>query len=219
MNLMQAQCLLKYLGYYTIGVDGIYGKASKQAIEDFQRDNDLPVDGLNGPQTDPVLIDAVAKGRFKKTKPESSEVYTEASKYLKPDGFYHIPRGVNVQLSKNLWSSEVMCQGRGCCSESIISKRMVDTYQKIRDRVGLPIEIGTAGGSGYRCPEHNADPTVGGAANSLHLTGSAFDMHCSDDKKLLSAAEEFITDGEIGIYSWGIHGAVWSRGYINRFYG
>ena len=224
MTIKQIQNLLQYLGYYTITVDGIWGKGSEDATKDFQKVEGLTVDGDPGVNTQSKLLDAVSNGRFKQDsseKPESnsteSSVY--ATQYLKSDGYYHIPRGVDVQLSKNLWSHEVMCQGVGCCDESIISKRMVETFQKIRDDYGGAIEIATDGGSGYRCPIHNVDPSVGGAKNSLHLTGSAFDLHCVDKQKLLSVCEKHITDGEIGIYSWGIHAGVWSRGYVNRFYG
>lgn len=218
MTLQQIQNLLQYLGYYTIRVDGIWGPGSEQATRDFQKAEGLNVDGDPGTLTQAALVDAVAHGRFK-VQDKPADCAESASRYLHPDGYYHIPRGVNVQLSKNLWSSEVMCCGKGCCDESIISKRMVETFQKIRDDYGGAIEIATSGGSGYRCPIHNVDPSVGGAKNSLHLTGSAFDLHCADKQKLLSVCEKHITDGEIGIYSWGIHAGVWSRGYVNRFYG
>lgn len=222
MTILQIQCLLAYLGYYTITVDGIWGKGSEDATRAFQKAEGLTVDGDPGVNTQSKLLDAVSNGRFKQASNKNptsdfdeSSVY--ATQYLKASGYYHIPRGVNVQLSKNLWSNEVMCQGNGCCDESIISKRMVETFQKIRDDYGGAIEIATAGGSGYRCSTHNEE--VGGAKNSLHLTGSAFDLHCADKQKLLSVCEKHITDGEIGIYSWGIHAGVWSRGYVNRFYG
>lgn len=219
MTLLQIQCLLQYLGYYTIAVDGIWGPGSTQATKDFQKAEGLNQDGDPGELTQAALIDAVANGRFKtevSIQPDN-DYSQDAAQYLKADGYYHIPRGVNVQLSKNLWSYEVMCQGKNCCDESIISKRMVETFQKIRDDYGGAIEIATDGGSGYRCSTHNAG--VGGAKNSLHLTGSAFDLHCADKQKLLSVCEKHITDGEIGIYSWGIHAGVWIRGYVNRFYG
>ena len=218
MTIYQIQCLLAYLGYYTIRVDGISGPGTEQAVKDFQDAEGLEADGIPGKLTQAALVDAVAHGRFK-VQDKPADCAESASRYLHPDGYYHIPRGVNVQLSKNLWSSEVMCCGKGCCTESVISKRMVETFQKIRDDYGGAIEIATSGGSGYRCPIHNVDPTVGGAKNSLHLTGSAFDLHCADKQKLLSVCEKHITDGEIGIYSWGIHAGVWSRGYLNRFYG
>ena len=222
MTLKQIQCLLAYLGYYTIQIDGIWGQVSEQAVRDFQADNGLEVDGIPGKLTQVALVNAVAKGRFKKQddKPvdiDDTAVYAE--QYLREDGYYHIPRGVNVQLSRNLWSREVMCQGVGCCEESIISKRMVETFQQIRDAYGGPIEITSAGGSGYRCPIHNVDPSVGGATNSLHLTGDAFDLHAGDKARLLAVCKQIITNGEIGIYSWGIHAGVWDRGYLNLFYG
>ena len=226
MTIQQIQNLLQYLGYYTIRVDGISGPGTTAAIEAFQRDfGGLCVDGVAGEATQKALKHAVAYGMEKNTStskpstPEQEESTEYAAEYLQSDGCYHIPRGVDVQLSKNLWSYEVMCQGKNCCDESIISKKMVETFQKIRDDYGGAIEIATSGGSGYRCPIHNVDPTVGGAKNSLHLTGSAFDLHCADKQKLLSVCEKHITDGEIGIYSWGIHAGVWSRGYVNRFYG
>lgn len=216
MNLMQAQCLLKYLGYYTIGVDGLNGPGTKNAAKEFQEDNGLQADGIIGDLTKKALIDAVANGRFKQKTP-ATDCGGDASAYLHPDGYYHIPRGVNVQLSKNLWSSEVMCCGKGCCTESVISKRMVETFQHIRDEYGGPIEITSKDGSGFRCPFHNA--YVGGSSKSLHLTGDAFDLHAGDKTRLLAVCEKIITDGEIGLYPWGVHAGVWDRGFVNRFNG
>lgn len=223
------QCLLKYLGYYTWLVDGVWGAISEQATKDFQVAEGLMPDGVFGNATLAQALDAVANGRFKAedstpaaptAQPDTPTAapapdLSEAAKYLQADGYYHIPRGVDVQLSRNLWSHEVMCQGKGCCTESIISKRMVETYQAIRDDYGEPIEIATADGSGHRCQTHNRE--VGGASGSLHLTGAAFDLHCKNKAKLLPIVERHITDGEIGVYSWGIHAGVWNCGHVNRF--
>lgn len=224
MTVYQIQCLLAYLGYYTIRVDGISGPGTTAAIEAFQRDfGGLCVDGVAGEATQKALKHAVAYGMEKNTStiqpsvPEQEESTEYAAEYLQSDGCYHIPRGVNVQLSKNLWSSEIVCQGVGCCNESIISKRVVDAFQRVRYIYGGPITIGDSGGSGYRCPIHNAE--VGGASGSLHMAGNALDLHASDTSRLLWAVEQVVTDGEIGIYNWGIHMGVWSRGYVNRFYG
>lgn len=217
MSTKQIQLLLTYLGYDPGPLDGALGLKTKAAVYDFQRDfGGLTVDGLPGEETQKALRHAVTYGM--PDKPNTSGTPPDASgaeAYLHSDGYYHIPRGVNVQLSRNLWSYEVMCQGKGCCTESIISKRMVDTFQAIRDDYGEPIEITSADGSGYRCAKHNSD--VGGSTKSLHLTGSAFDLHCKDVARLLPIVEKHITDGEIGTYSWGIHAGVWSRGYVNRF--
>ncbi|MED1563834.1 hypothetical protein AJ85_17985 [Alkalihalobacillus alcalophilus ATCC 27647 = CGMCC 1.3604] len=42
---------LASLGYYKIKVDGIYGNGTRQAVLNFQRDHNLLVDGIAGPQT------------------------------------------------------------------------------------------------------------------------------------------------------------------------
>ena len=222
MTIYQIQCLLGYLGYLPENAqDGISGPKTKASISAFQADYGLTVDGVAGEMTCKMLVAAVAGTAAKVEKPENEPndngVYAAAEKYLRADGCYHIPRGVDVQLSRNLWAREVHCQGKGCCTESIICKRMVDTYQEIRDEYGEAIEIATAGGSGYRCHRHNSD--VNGANGSLHLTGSAFDLHCRDKARLLPIVGKHITDGEIGTYSWGIHAGVWNRGFVNRFSG
>lgn len=219
MKIRQIQNLLDYLGYEPGVIDGANGPNTRDAVTAFQRAEGLAVDGIAGANTQAKLLDAVAQGRFYASQEPVSKPAGdgEAAKYLHMDGCYHIPRGVYVQLSKNLWAHEVVCQGVGCCTESIISKRMVDTYQEIRDEYGDSIEIATAGGSGYRCDTHNRE--VGGASGSLHKTGCAFDMHCRDKSKLLGIVERKITDGEIGVYSTFLHVGVWNRGFVNRFTG
>lgn len=221
MNTRQIQDSLDLLGYGPISNDGALGPATREAVKKFQRQEGLSDDGIPGPITEAKLLDAVAAGRVYKPPdkvPAASQTTgtADAAKYLRSDGCYHIPRGVDVRLSKNLMAHEVVCQGKGCCTESIISKRMVETYQDIRDEYGDAIEIATAGGSGYRCDKHNRE--IGGAAGSLHKLGCAFDMHCRDKPKLLGIVERKITDGEIGVYSTFIHGGVWNRGYVNKFY-
>ena len=220
MTTRQIQDSLDLLGYGPISNDGAMGPATQEAVKKFQRAEGLADDGIPGPLTKAKLLDAVAAGRVYKppgkVPADKESLTTDAAQYLRSDGCYHIPRGVDVRLSKNLMAHEVVCQGKGCCTESIISKRMVDTYQDIRDEYGDAIEIATAGGSGYRCDTHNRE--VGGAVGSLHKLGCAFDMHCRDKPKLLGIVERKITDGEIGVYSTFIHGGVWNRGYVNKFY-
>lgn len=207
MIVKQIQCLLTYLGYDPGAIDGIDGPKTQAALEKFRADYGVGAEGLVG---------AVA-GTVAKVERPKDEATGYAEEYLQADGCYHIPRDVDVQLSKNLWAHEVVCQGKGCCTESIISKRMVETFQAIRDDYGDSIEIATADGSGYRCPRHNSE--VNGANGSLHLTGAAFDLHCRDKARLLPIVVKHITDGEIGTYGWGIHAGVWARGFVNRFNG
>lgn len=47
----QIQQALKNAGLYAGSIDGVLGKKTKKAIEDFQSQNDLKVDGKVGPQT------------------------------------------------------------------------------------------------------------------------------------------------------------------------
>ena len=216
MTTKQRQNLLAYLGYYSGIPDGEYGPLTRKAVKRFQEAfGGIGVDGVAGAETDKAMRHAVAYGMPEEVAGNATTTSAGAEQYLQPDGCYHIPRGVDVQLSKNLWAHEIHCQGNGCCKESIISKQMVEMFQLIRDDYCDSIEIATAGGSGYRCSIHNSE--VGGAYASLHMTGNALDLHCRDKEKLLAVVNRHITDGEIGVYSWGIHVGVWNRGFVNRF--
>lgn len=221
MTIKQIQCLLEYLGYDPGPIDGANGPNTEDAVRAFQAAEGLTKDGVAGTQTCKALLDAVVNGREYKppdkipTADKTSPV-ENASKYLRADGCYHIPRGVEVRLTKNFMASEIHCQGIGCCTESVISKRIMDLAQEIRDDLGEPLSIGTADGSGYRCKAHNAE--AGGAANSLHLISDAVDLHYSDPGKLKAVVLRHLTDGEVGLYKWGCHVGRWDRGYVNQFY-
>ena len=96
-------------------------------------------------------------------------------------------------------------------------EELLRTCDEIRRRLGVPVSIVDAGGSGVRCPQHNAN--VGGVVNSNHLYGKAADLHSSKSpEEMARVAEEVMGNtGEIGIYSWGIHIAVNCK--YSRFYG
>lgn len=221
MTIKQIQCLLEYLGYEPGAIDGANGPNTRDAVTAFQRAEGLTVDGIAGANTQGKLIDAVAKGRFYKPQEAQSKPAAgsgEAEKYLQADGCYHIPRGVDIQLTKNFRASEIHCQGVGCCTESVISKRILDLAQAIRDDLGEPLTIGTAGGSGYRCKAHNA-ATSGASPTSLHTISEAVDLHYRDPDKLKAVVLRHLTDGEVGRYPWGCHVGCWDRGYVSQFIG
>lgn len=221
MTTRQIQNLLDYLGYDPGPIDGANGPNTEDAVRAFQAAEGLTVDGIPGPLTEAKLREAVAAGRVYKPPdkvPATSQATgtDDAAQYLRSDGCYHIPRGVDVQLTKNFWAHEIHCQGVGCCTESVISKRIMELAQEIRDDLGEPLAIGTAKGSGYRCKTHNAE--VGGAAGSLHMISDAVDLHYRDPAKLKRVVLRHLTDGEVGLYPWGCHVGRWDRGYVSEFY-
>ena len=57
MTIVQKQCLLRYLGYYTGAVDGIWGPASRKAAEVFQKDA-----GAQAVEWEEKLLEAVCRG-------------------------------------------------------------------------------------------------------------------------------------------------------------
>lgn len=231
MTTRQIQDLLDHLKYGPLDNDDIFGSDTQEAVRKFQRAEGLSDDGIPGTLTEAKLLDAVAHQRYY-TAAEEGTAHTSGQppdskqepqtggypgdKYLRADGFYHIPRGVNVQLTKNFWSSEIHCQGVGCCTESVISKRIIELAQAIRDDLGEPLGIGGSDGSGYRCKTHNA--AVGGSYKSLHLISDAVDLHYKDPAKLKTVVLRHLTDGEVGLYKWGCHVGRWDRGYVNQFY-
>lgn len=162
MTLLQIQCLLQYLGYYTITVDGIWGPGSEQATKDFQAAEGLDDDGIPGKLTQAALLDAVANGRFKAadtTQPDSEETGTEA-----------------------LWWNDIKyftraefrckCGGKYCNGfPAEPQEGMVRAIDNVREHFGKAFTPN----SGVRCPTHNAN--VGGVSTSRHLYGKAVDFH------------------------------------------
>lgn len=225
MTIKQIQCLLTYLGYDPGEIDGANGQNTMAAVKRFQADYGLTVDSTPGAATQKMLIGAIAGTAAKLEQPAETAGEEKASggaypgdQYLRWDGFYHIPKGINVQLTKNFRSGELDCQGVGCCAETVISKRIMDVAQAIRDELGEPLAIGSAGGSGYRCKAHNA-VVPNASPRSLHTLSEAVDLHYRNPARLREVALRHVNDGEIGLYSWGCHVGCWDRGYISKFNG
>lgn len=83
-------------------------------------------------------------------------------------------KGQATQLSANFKSIEFDCQGKNCCSETLIDSKLIDYVQQIRDHFNKPVRIG----SGYRCPIHNANIS-NAASKSKHMDGMAADISIS----------------------------------------
>lgn len=203
MTITQKQCLLTYLGYDTVGVDGIWGDKSRQATANFQRDfGGIYVDGICGDQTEKALKHAVAYGIEK--KPDSTD-----STYVQNNNTVNSTNGNTGTFwdeIKYFTREEFACKcgGRYCNGYPVeIDAGMVKIADQIRARIGKPIPIN----SGLRCKVHNEN--VGGVSNSQHLLGKAADLGCPSGctpAQMASIAEEIMGDtGGIGTYSWGIH--------------
>lgn len=215
MTIKQRQHLLAYLGYYVGTIDGDWGAGSRAACTAFQRDRNITPDGYGGPETDKTLRYAVANDLMKtEPVPEIDDDVTD---------FYV---GDKASLTGTFWDEieffnrdEFRCQcgGKYCNGFPVEpDETMVRTVDEIRRRLGVPVSIVDAGGSGVRCPQHNKN--VNGAANSLHLYGKAADLHSSKSpQEMYRVAEEVLGNtGELGLYDWGIHVGI---GKYSRFNG
>ena len=210
MTVKQIQCLLTYLGYSPGTIDGSDGRNTQGAIRAFQADYGLIVDGIPGAATQKMLIGAIAGTAAKVERPSEAEqedtdkpntgTFWDDIRYFKREEF------------------RCQCKGKYCNGFPVEpQEKMVRTVDEIRRRLGVPVTIVESGGSGVRCPVHNAN--VGGVANSNHLTGNAADLHSGKSpEEMARVAEEVMGNtGEIGIYDWGIHVGVNCK--YSRFYG
>jgi hypothetical protein len=76
-----------------------------------------------------------------------------------------------VDMKEWRWPSfsprEIACKGTG---ELVVDDQALDLLQALRERLGKPLILTSA----YRSPAHNK--RVGGAKNSRHMQGDAFDV-------------------------------------------
>ena len=158
MTLQQIQCLLQYLGYYTIRVDGISGPGTEQAVRDFQKAEGLEVDGIPGKLTQAALLDAVAKGRFKQDDAQ-------------PDSGTSTEDDIWAE-SKYFVRAEFACPCGRCSGFPVEpSRALVRVSNQVREHFGRPM----IPSSGVRCQAHN-DELPGSVPNSRHVSGRALDF-------------------------------------------
>jgi len=199
MTNRQRQHLLAYLGYYVMDITDKWTEECRVACRAFQEDfQGIQVDGIGGPETDKALRHAVAYDLFQvanavdvgkdKDVPSKTGTFWDEIEFFTREEF------------------RCQCGGKHCNGFPVEPEEaLVRNVDEIRRRLGVPVQIVDAGGSGVRCPQHNA--AVGGVANSNHLYGKAADLHSSKSpEEMARVAEEVLGNtGEIGIYSWGIH--------------
>ena len=167
MTILQIQCLLAYLGYYTITVDGIWGPGTVAAVKAFQGDfGGLDVDGVAGEATQKALKHAVAYGMEKNTstdEPSGSQTGTSSSQ---TGTFWDEIQYFNREEFR------CKCGGKYCNGyPAEPDERMVRIADKLRKNLGVPITIV----SGLRCKTWNA--IQGGVSNSQHMYGEAADIY------------------------------------------
>lgn len=190
MTMAQKQCLLRYLGYYAGDIDGLWGEKSQRATIDFQHSymDATAVDGIFGPETEKRILEVISTG-----EEPVAERMSPTADWWKDIRYFT--------------RAEFKCKCGKCGGFPVEpEEKMVRTVDAIRAKLGKPIGIVDSGGSGVRCPEHNAE--VGGVATSYHLKGMAADLHCdtATPAEMKKAAEAVMgKTGGIGLYDWGIH--------------
>ena len=185
MTVTQRQHLLAYLGYYVGEVDGIWGTLSKTACAAFQKDRELPSDGIGGTETDKALKNAVANDLFKsepvEEKSETGEFWDHI-RYWKREEF------------------RCKCGGKYCNGFPVEpDQTLVELVDDLRHNAERP---GHAS-SGLRCKTWNS--IQGGVADSRHMKGKALDFYIEglSGSQLLKAAKAdprtryaYIIDGQ-----------------------
>lgn len=104
---------------------------------------------------------------------------------------------IEGDLSKNFSASEFSCKH---CGEENINPELIDALQRLRDMVGVPIDVN----SGYRCPQH---PESIKSPTSQHVKGNAADIVIRGFtvEEMYSAAKKIpeFMNGGIGVYDDG----------------
>ena len=142
-----AQTLLKKRGFYGGSIDGIFKQKTLDGTRDFQQSRNLKIDGIIGIKTWTEL---------EKENSVSVKVYS-----LKKDG--------DKSISDNFKIREFRCKDDS--DKILIDVDFAKKFlQKIRDHFGAPVTINSA----YRTATYNKK--IGGATNSYHVKGQAFDI-------------------------------------------
>lgn len=210
MEAWRKQCLLAYCGYYPYeGIDDDWGDQSRKATEAFQYDYQMePVDGKFGNGTLSRILEVIYNQEEPAERSATDNYVGDKSEPAGEDTNVPIKTGTFWDDSEFFVREEFRCQCKGKYCNGFPEEpeeELVRVCNEIRRRLGVPVQIVDAGGSGVRCPQHNA--AVGGVKNSNHLYGKAADLHSEKSpQEMYRVADEVLgNSGELGLYSWGIH--------------
>lgn len=186
INTYRQQLILAYLGYDPGEFDGINGIKTGNAIESFQRDNQLTHDRVWGPKTEAKAKYNVNNDIFKTKveidiEPEKPKTNTGAQSTPAPSTTTKPQTGTFWDSIKYFTRDEFRCPcGKWCNGFPVEpSEKLVRAAVELREALGVPVTIvppdGHSGGSGIRCPQYNATFS-NSATNSRHLQGKAIDF-------------------------------------------
>ncbi len=208
LNTKQIQINLKFLNYYKGNIDGILGEQTKNAILNFQMDNELKQDGIYGKETEAILVPMIERIQTK-IGTEADGIAGENTKkkleeYQKNNGL--TADGIaGVKTRAKMFSTEIITwdtiehfkqsefECKDGCGYDDIDLRLVKILDQIRDHFNSPVIVA----SGCRCKKHNAE--VGGVQGSRHVLGKASDIYVKgiSTNDLLTYTKELVANGTL----------------------
>jgi len=145
---------------FNLSVDGDFGPKTEKAIKEFQTKNELKPDGIVGPKTWEVLL-----------KNQNTDFAINPLLLLHQVSIqtYSLKMSGNTNITPNFKVKEFACKD-GSDKILIDVNLVIDRLQKIREHFEKPVTVVSA----YRTEAYNQK--VGGASNSFHIKGQAFDI-------------------------------------------
>src|SRR5574344_902021 len=208
LNTKQIQMNLKFLNYYKGNIDGISGIQTKNAILNFQKDNELKQDGIYGEKTQEVLIPMIKQIQIKigteadgvagentknklKEYQRNNDLTTDGIAGVKTRAKMFSTEIITWDTIKHFKQSEFTCKDG--CGYDDIDLRLVKILDQIRDHFNSPVIVT----SGCRCKKHNAE--VGGVQESRHVLGKASDIYVIgiSINDLLTYTKELVANGTL----------------------